>query len=888
MKLLIMKNLIKLKKIVSLLILLSVSINISAQLENSNWYFGNQAGINFNDETSDPSALTDGVMRTDGGSASISDANGNLLFYTNGITVWGADHKTLKNGTGLFGSSTVSQAVLIVPNPSEENEYYIFTNQAQEAGSKGLNYSIVKLTEKGDDYNDNDDDDDNDDNHDDNNDDDDDDDNSNSSSKLNTGVVNGVSSSWKTVTLPNNYSSMVVVTTPNYTLSQKDPMVVRVRNASGNTFQIRAESAGGTVSAIDVHYMVVEEGVYDGMEAVKYNSTVTDQDNSWKGETRSYANSYTNPVVLGQVMTSNDEDFSTFWSYGDKRTNPPNSSYLRTGKHVAQDSDTSRNNETIGYVVIEAGKGNLNGIGYTAAVGSDKVTQKEYEYSISQPGANVAIATITAMDGSDGGWAVLSSDSAVSETGIKLSIDEDIIKDSETNHTTEQVAYIVFGNKSDDNDDDDDGDDDDDDYEYCNDQKTKVSICHKGKNTLCVSINALQAHLDHGDSLGSCNDDDKEYEYSITSKNIPLLPYASEKLTAVYNQDNDSYWVVSFAPDSDYTHNDTFYAFKIDDTGVNLKKKSNFTFFPMNTENTGGQMKITADHKKLGMVHNTMEVGRDGGLEGLENVFTFDFDRSNGTVSSMMVHTLLFDQLGDIKLTSSANGFDDVHVLLSGQDTPKEVISSVNGFEFSPDGDKFYISTKEQVNYDLLNVSSNINIYQILYRNLQNYDPNYSPLKQLSNNLNKEVFSLQLGIDDKIYGVNNSGNLIRISNPNGLDYTARYENSSISLNGKSGSKGLPQLIQNRDYNSSNRLVETKRTVVQGNPFKNELVIDLTQLRSVEVYDERGALIKLVVFNDSNERKLYNLDTSDLAVGIYFLVIKDENSRVYNEKVFKVD
>jgi hypothetical protein len=32
----------------------------------------------------------------------------------------------------------------------------------------------------------------------------------------------------------------------------------------------------------------------------------------------------------------------------------------------------------------------------------------------------------------------------------------------------------------------------------------KVYICHKGKNTLCVSENAVQAHLNHGDYLGTC------------------------------------------------------------------------------------------------------------------------------------------------------------------------------------------------------------------------------------------------------------------------------------------------------------------------------------------------------------------------------------------------
>lgn len=34
----------------------------------------------------------------------------------------------------------------------------------------------------------------------------------------------------------------------------------------------------------------------------------------------------------------------------------------------------------------------------------------------------------------------------------------------------------------------------------------KVTICHKGKETLTVSPNAIQAHLDHGDIVGDCND----------------------------------------------------------------------------------------------------------------------------------------------------------------------------------------------------------------------------------------------------------------------------------------------------------------------------------------------------------------------------------------------
>jgi hypothetical protein len=37
-------------------------------------------------------------------------------------------------------------------------------------------------------------------------------------------------------------------------------------------------------------------------------------------------------------------------------------------------------------------------------------------------------------------------------------------------------------------------------YQY----RGKVTICHKGKHTIRVSVNALKAHQAHGDTLGPC------------------------------------------------------------------------------------------------------------------------------------------------------------------------------------------------------------------------------------------------------------------------------------------------------------------------------------------------------------------------------------------------
>jgi hypothetical protein len=42
-------------------------------------------------------------------------------------------------------------------------------------------------------------------------------------------------------------------------------------------------------------------------------------------------------------------------------------------------------------------------------------------------------------------------------------------------------------------------------YQYGNGQYgKKVTICHKGRNTITVSVNALPAHKAHGDVVGTC------------------------------------------------------------------------------------------------------------------------------------------------------------------------------------------------------------------------------------------------------------------------------------------------------------------------------------------------------------------------------------------------
>lgn len=130
-----------------------------SQKQNNIWYFGDKAGIDFNSGSAN--VLTNSNMRSFEGTAVISDSNGNLLFYTNGGKfipspadtfyggVWNRNHILMPNGSlnGTGGCNSAVQSSLIVPNPGNHNQYYIFTTDCQEYQMLGgFRYSIVDMS----------------------------------------------------------------------------------------------------------------------------------------------------------------------------------------------------------------------------------------------------------------------------------------------------------------------------------------------------------------------------------------------------------------------------------------------------------------------------------------------------------------------------------------------------------------------------------------------------------------------------------------------------------------------------------------------------------------------------------------------------------------------
>ncbi len=101
------------------------------------WAFGAGLGLDFNRGTP---TLVHTAMDTREACASVCDVQGQLLFYTNGSTVWNGQHRAMLNGENLAlsgpdATKSTAHGTAIVPKPGGPGTYFVFSITQFEAGS---------------------------------------------------------------------------------------------------------------------------------------------------------------------------------------------------------------------------------------------------------------------------------------------------------------------------------------------------------------------------------------------------------------------------------------------------------------------------------------------------------------------------------------------------------------------------------------------------------------------------------------------------------------------------------------------------------------------------------------------------------------------------------
>lgn len=113
-----------------------MATSAQAQGEYSNWYFGEQASLHFEPDQAPQTSLTS-AMTTPSACATLSDAAGNLLFYSDGKQVWNREHQVMAGGQALGGNSQFGQgcAVVRVQGAAKAMAYVLTQRFTQQLGS---------------------------------------------------------------------------------------------------------------------------------------------------------------------------------------------------------------------------------------------------------------------------------------------------------------------------------------------------------------------------------------------------------------------------------------------------------------------------------------------------------------------------------------------------------------------------------------------------------------------------------------------------------------------------------------------------------------------------------------------------------------------------------
>lgn len=285
-------------------------------------------------------------------------------------------------------------------------------------------------------------------------------------------------------------------------------------------------------------------------------------------------------------------------------------------------------------------------------------------------------------------------------------------------------------------------------------------IVPKPANTTQFYIFTVDAY-DNGLANGLCYSrvdmtlDNGLGDVVTTEKNVSLLPYACEKVTAVGHDDGISIWVITHQWGSD-----AFYAYKITTAGVETTPVISHTGQPLigDQQASKGYIKVSPDGAKIAMANNTaFEVG------------IFNFSNSSGTVTHIVT--------------------DEDFVNPGGNDP-----GGPYGVEFSPNSHLLYIgewkANKRISQYDVSTsdpqaiLDSKVIVAQVG----QSADP---------------IGALQLGPDNRMYiARRDSPYLSRINSPNTPGVECGFVDNAVNLAGRQCTYGLPPFIQSFFYLSA--------------------------------------------------------------------------------------
>ena len=258
-----------------------------------------------------------------------------------------------------------------------------------------------------------------------------------SSGVYDSGILTNVTDVWQTVTLSQTFADPIVIVGPMQ-VGDASPGTVRIRNVTGNSFQIQVNEwdyLDGTHGAETVSYLVLNRGVTtldNGKVFVADSASVTGS-----FSTVNFSSSFgSTPVVLATVASDNDPQAVT------ARLQNITQGGFSVRVQEEEANDGSHPAETVNYIAALPGLGNSNGLVYEVGLATD-ITHKAFVTPFNQTflATPRLLASMQTYNSSDTANVRLKG---LNAKRVSPFIEEERSLDNEISHVGETVGFMAF------------------------------------------------------------------------------------------------------------------------------------------------------------------------------------------------------------------------------------------------------------------------------------------------------------------------------------------------------------------------------------------------------------------------------------------------------------
>ncbi len=267
------------------------------------------------------------------------------------------------------------------------------------------------------------------------------------------GQITNLNHQSQTIFFEHTFNNPVIFAQP-LSHNGADPSTIRITDIQSDRFSVQLQetilkngnSHSGNHTTETFSFLVVEQGIWELSDGtmIEVGNVATDAITTSTWETINFNHNFSNtPVILTQVQTDNDATFV--------RTRQKNAS--QNGFKVALEEEEAfkydgHESENIAWLAISPGQGNWNGNSFIAGNTGDQVTHNWHTIDFGNNFSNAPkfLGNIATFDGADASGLRYQN---LNHGNVQVMIEEDTSKDSETNHTTEDINFFAIeSNKS--------------------------------------------------------------------------------------------------------------------------------------------------------------------------------------------------------------------------------------------------------------------------------------------------------------------------------------------------------------------------------------------------------------------------------------------------------